>query len=268
MKPEDRIVTYLFAHKASFQYSTMDIVVKDVKLSVFYGMSPMSDAEIRKVVAQWAAVNAVGLVITPLTGGSGAVPPPGTPPTTDSEFIDAVKKAVSTINDGVTVGKKGANVNIGVTGLTGNLKSGDKSASLGLSWTGKLKLEAESGPFHFQGELSSDKWEITLSFPQDTYIPDLSTLGKVFSEGEKAVGKMADATRSFNNIGDARKVGALVKPHAAALQEAIDAASGIAKASKQGGPSFGFKVGSPDSLPGEQGIPRGVQGSIVFTYVF
>jgi hypothetical protein len=32
--------------------------------------------------------------------------------------------------------------------------------------------------------------------------------------------------------------------------------------------SFGFTVGSPDPLPGQQGIPPGVQGTIVFSYVF
>ena len=270
MRPEDRITAYLYAHQASLQYSdsTIDSVVKDVKLSVFYGMSPISDDAIRKVVAQWATFNAPGLLLKPSTVGAPA-PGPGAPPSNpDSELIDAVKRAVSTVNGGVTIGRSGANVNIGVTGLTANLKNGDNSASLGISWGGTLKLDAESGPFHFSGNLSKDKWEITLSLPQDTYIPDLSSLGKVFTEGERAVGKMADATRSFNNISDAAKVGALMKPHLAAIQDAVDAVSGIAKASKKGGASFGFKLGSPDPGPGDQGIPRGVQGTVVFTYTF
>ena len=139
---------------------------------------------------------------------------------------------------------------------------------LGISWTGTLKLDAESGPFHFSGTLSKDKWEITLSLPQDTYIPNLSTLGTVFTEGEKAIGKMADATRSFNNIGDAAKVGALIKPHVAAIEDAVDAVSGIAKAPRKGGASFGFKLGSPDPGPGQQGMPGGFQAMAVFTYVF
>ena len=151
---------------------------------------------------------------------------------------------------------------------TANLKKGDNSVSLGISWGGTLKLDAESGPFHFSGTLSNDEWEITLRFPEDTYIPDVSSLGKVFREGERAVGKMADATRSFNNLGDTGKIGALVKPHAAAVQDAVEAVSGIAKAPKKGGASFGFKLGSPEPGPGEQGIPRGIQGSAVFTYVF
>ena len=271
MKPEDRIITYLYAHQSSLQYSdsTIDSVVKDVKLSVFYGMSPISDDAIRQVVVKWATVNAVGLLLKPSTAIGPPPPAPGTPSTnSDSELIDAVKRAISTVSDGVTIGRKGANVNIGVTGLTANLKKGDNSAALGISWGGTLKLDAESGPFHFSGNLSKDKWEITLSIPEDTYIPNLSTLGTVFTEGEKALGKMADATRSFTNISDVAKVGALIKPHVAAVQDAVDAVSGIANAPRKGGASFGFKLGSPDPGPGQQGIPGGVQGSVVFTYVF
>ena len=271
MKPEDRINAYLYAHQAGLQYSNspVDSIVKDVKLSVFYGTTPISDDFIRQVVVQWAAFNAPGLLIKPSTIGPPAPPAPGTPSTnSDSDLIDAVKKAVSTVSDGVTIGRKGANVNIGVTGATANLKKGDNSAALGISWGGALKLDAQSGPFHFSGNLSKDKWEITLSIPQDTYIPNLSTLGTVFTEGERAIGKMVDATRSFTNIGDAAKVGALIKPHLGAVQDAVDAVSGIADAPKKGGASFGFKLGSPDPGPGEQGMPRGLQGSVVFTWVF
>lgn len=272
MNPEDRIKAYLFANKAKIQlFSSVDSVVKDVKLFVFYGMSPIPDDEIRKVVVQWATIHAVGLLLGPQAAGPPPSPAPGTGPTTnsDSELIDAVKKAISTINAGVTIGKKDkTNVNIGVTGLTANLRRGQSLASLGLSWTGTLKLDAENGPFHFSGALSKDRWEMTLSFPRDTYIPNLSTLGKVFAEGETAIRKMADATRNFTTVSDAGKIGALIKPHAAALEEAVSAVSGIAKTPKQGGASFGFKLGSPEPGPGEQGIPKGVQGSIIFTYVF
>jgi hypothetical protein len=79
MKPEDGITAYLFAHKASVEFSTIDLVVKDVKLGVFYGMSPISDDEIRKVVVQWATINAVGLLIRQPSGGSSVSTGPGTP---------------------------------------------------------------------------------------------------------------------------------------------------------------------------------------------
>jgi hypothetical protein len=51
-----------------------------------------------------------------------AVPAPGSgaaSSNSSSEMVDAVKKAIKTINDGVTFGKKdGDNINIGVSGLT------------------------------------------------------------------------------------------------------------------------------------------------------
>jgi len=270
MSPEDRITAYLFAHKANIQNSKIADVVKNVKLSVFFGMTPpISDDAIRKVVVQWATFNAVGLLIDPSLAGSTGPGAPGQPSRpSDSALMDAVRRAITTVNDGVTIGKKGTNVNLGVTGLTANLKSGDKSASVGVSWTGTLKVQAESGPFHFEGNLSNDKWEITLSFPQDSYIPDLSTLGKVFQNGEKAVVKIADATATFSNLNDVRNIAALIKPNVDAVQDAVDAVSGLAKANKKGGPSFGFKIGSPESLPGQQGMPGGVQGTVVFTWVF
>lgn len=269
MTPKERIIQYLFAHKSSIESSTIAEVVRDARLSVFYGMSPISDSEIRTIVVQWATVHAVGLLITQPKAGPPA-PKSGAPPANSaSELVDAVKKAVTSIHNGVTLGNKDAdNVNIGVTGLTANLKSHSGEASLGISWTGTLKLEAASGPFHLSGTLSQDSWDITLSFPQDTYIPDLSTLGKVFSEGEKAIGNIADATRSFHNISDVRKVSALIKPHVSAVQNAVEAVSGIANAPKKGGMSFGFKIGSPDPGPGQEGMPGGVQGQVVFTYVF
>jgi hypothetical protein len=269
MKPEDQITAYLFAHKATIQNSTVADVVKQVKLSVFYGFSTIPDDAIRKVVVQWATFNAVGMLLDPSSVGAPAAAGSGRPSRpTDSALIGAVTRAITTVSNGVTVGRKGANVNVGVTGLTANLKSGAASGSLGVSWTGTLKLQAESGPFHFEGTLSSDKWEITLSFPQDSYIPDLTTLGTVFTKGEKAVIKIAEATSTFQNLNDVRNLAALIKPHVDAAQDAVDALTGIAKAPQKGGPSFGFKIGSPEPGPGQQGMPGGFQATGVFTWVF
>jgi hypothetical protein len=266
MTPQERVTAYLHANKSRFEYSTLDLVVSDVKLSLFYGMSSLSDDEIRKVVVQWATVHAVGLLLrAPPTGGTPGTPA-GSPANSESDLIAAVKKAVATIGAGVTIGKDNANINIGVTGPTANLKRNDKEVSVGISWGGTLNLEASSGPIHFSGSLSKDSWEMVVSFPQDTYIPDLSTLGKVFTEGESAFGRMAETARHVKNIEEIRNVGALVKPDLDKVQKAVEAAKGVAKA--KGGVSFGFKVGSPDPMPGQQGIPPGVQGTIVFSYVF
>jgi hypothetical protein len=269
MEPESQITAYLFAHKSTLEFSTIDQVVKDVKLSVFYSMPPISDDEIRKIVVQWATFNAVGLLLSQPTVNPLSPPVPGAPPAAfESELIDSVKKAISAVSGGVTFGKAGDNINIGVTGATRNFKTGEQEASIGISWGGTLKLDAASGPFHFSGTLSKDSWDITLSFPQETYIPDLSLVGNVITKGVGAIEKMAQATRGFTNISDAAKIGALIKPYATALQDAVEAVSGIAKANRKGGPSFGFKLGSPEPTPGMAGMPSGVQGSVVFTYVF
>ena len=266
MNPEDRIKAYLFSHLSTIQNATVDEAVSQLKLSVFFGMSPLSDAAIRQVVVQWATVYAVGMLIQAPADGAPAAPPPGKPASSQlGELIDTVKRAVSTVNNGVTLGKEGANLKVKVTGLTANLKSGDSSASLGISWSGTLKLDAESGPFHFSGSLSKDSWEIELSLPQDSYVPDLSSVGKVFTEGDKAIGQLAQATRHLSSVSDAGKIGALVKTNVSAIQDAVSA---IAGPGPKGGATFGFKLGSPDPGPGQQGMPGGVQGTVVFTYVF
>src|SRR4029453_148628 len=133
---------------------------------------------------------------------------------------------------------------------------------------GNFKLHPPSGPFPFSGTLSKDSWDITLSFPQETYIPDLSSVGNVITKGVSAIEKMAQATRGFTNISDAAKIGALIKPYATALQDAVEAVSGIAKANRKGGAGVCFKLGRPAPTPGMAGMPSGVQGSVVFTYVF
>jgi hypothetical protein len=266
---EERITNYLFTHKSTVELSSVDQVVNDVRVKLFYGMSPLADDEVRKIVVRWARIHAIGLISNQLdSDAEPGDPSPGPRTNSDSEFIDAVKKAITAVNNGVTIGKAGANVNLGVTGATGKLKKGRNSASLNISWTGTLKLNAASGPFHLTGTLSKDTWEIVLSFPQDTYIPNVATLGKVFSEGERALEKMVEATGNLHSISDVGKVGALMKPHTGAVQTAVEKINDVRKASKKGGTSFGFRVGSPDPGPGDQGMRGGVQGTIVFTYVF
>jgi hypothetical protein len=268
VNPEERIKAYLQTKKSVIEHMTVDQAVKQVKLNVFYGMSPISEDEIRKVIRDWAMIYAVGMLVGPVTGGgdpTGAIGPVYNPKT-DSELIDSVKKAFGTVIDGVKLGKENKNVTIAVTGLTGNLKKGNQSVALGLSWTGTLSLEAAAGPFNFAGELATDKWSVSLSFPQDTFVPDLSRLSKVFSEGEKSMHNLAAATAKFKNISDVRSISALVKPDIAAVQEAADALASVAKAPKGGGVSFGFKIGSPDPVANQEGMPKGYQGTVVFTY--
>jgi hypothetical protein len=267
LNPKERIESYLRGKGLNIESYTLDQAVRDVKLGVFYGMPPISDDEIRTIIARWAMFNAPGLIVKQPAAGA---PPPNSgaaSPTSSSELIDSFKRAVTLINNGVTFGKSdGTNLNIGVTGLTANLKGGG-DASLALSWGGTLQFNAASGPIHFSASLSKDKWEMSLSLPDDSYVPDLSKLESVVRAGQDGVIEMAKATRSFHNISDASKVGALMKPHVKDVQDAVEALSGIAKAPKTG-MSFGFKIGSPDPLPGQEGMQPGVQGEVVLTWVF
>jgi len=276
MTPEERINAYLATNKSKLERSTINLIVLDVKTFVFYGMSPLSDEEIRKIVVRWAAVYAVGLLIKPETalgpGSSPSVPGGGAAPKTpsNSELIDAVKKAVTLVYEGPTlVGDDKGNIKLGITGLTANIKKGDTGLSMNIGWGDSLVLKADAGIFHFSGSISKDKWEISLTFPKDSSVPNLATVGKVFNEGGRAVQNIAEATQSFKNINDASKVGALIKPHVAKVQDAVEALSGIKDAEKKGGMSFGLKFGSPDPGPGDQGkMPGGIQGQVTITWWF
>jgi hypothetical protein len=270
MDPETQVNAYLTVNKGRLQYSTIDLIVFDVKTFGLYGMSPLSDDEIRKLVVRWASFNAVGLLLKPSAAVAGSPAPGPGARSSISDAVDAVKKAITVVSKGVTlVGDDNGNVVIGVSGLTANLKQGDMSASLGISWGQTLTLKAESGILHFSGSLSKDHWEMSLTFPKDSAVPNTANLQKIFTEGEKAIRNIATATASFQNINDATKVGALIKPHIAAVEDAVEAASGIADAEKKGGMSFGVKFSSPDPGPGDQGgIPRGVQGQVTVTWWF
>ena len=268
MTPEDRIKLYLNQNRSKLQFATsLDAVVGQVKLFVFMGSIPPPDDQIRKIVSEWAMFNAIGILIRPsVTNPSPAGP--SDPPPSNSDLVDAVKKAITTIGAGVTIGKDGANINLKVTGATANLKLGDTELSVGSSWGGTVKMQVENGPFHFSGEIGSDKWELSLTFPSDDAVPNLSTLPTVFKEGENAARNVARAASTYKDGGDLRAISAQIKPDIAKLQTAVDAVSGIASAPKKGGWSFGFKVGSPDPMPGDKGMPKGVEGSFVIAWIF
>jgi hypothetical protein len=269
MNDEARIRSYLDAHRSGIRFLTVDQIIGQVKLGVFFGASPISDDEIRQIVLGWSILNPVLTLPGAGPGGPAGNPPPASPPSADnSDLIDAVKKAITVVTKPIRIGKESGNIEIGVSGLTANLKKGDSSLSLGMSWGSSVVLEAESGPFHFSGEVSKEKWEIKLSFPEDTAVPDLSKLGKIFSEGQSAVSKIAVASAGWKGPADSGRVGALIKPSVEAVQDAVEAASGIAKADRKGGMSFGFKVGSPSPLPGQTGMPPGFETFFVVIYWF
>ncbi|MBS1834863.1 MAG: hypothetical protein JST65_19240 [Acidobacteria bacterium] len=269
MTPEQRILQYLYGKKASVELMTMSQAINFVKNDVFYGMPPLGDEAIRKIIANWAMWNAPGLLTKVAnTGGASDPDDPSKPPAvvTDSEFMDAVKKAIKTVSAGVKIGNDKQNVTIQVIGASAKLLDGVITAEL--SWTGTLEVGVNSGPLHFTGTLGSDEWQIEVSFPNKTSLPNAATLGKVFGEGESALRKLARQRHNIKSLDDAKRITALMKPEIAAVQEAADAVMRLEKnaRSSKGGFDVGFKIGSPPPGPNQDGIPKGYEGSIVFTY--
>jgi len=270
MSPEERVKSYLAQNRSRLQASTsVDAVVRDIKLSVFYGFSGgLTDDQIRKIVVEWATFNAVGLLVKVDPGTPGSPDPAQHVPTQTEldDLVASVGKVIKTVGAGVNlVGSKDNNIKVKVTGLTANLKGSDGFLTVGATWGGSVVLKANKGPFFLDGEIGSDKWEISLSFPRDSSVPNLSTLPPLMEQTESSAGNIARAVGKLGKVSDVRNITSQIKPDLAKVGDAFDAVGGISDAKP--GVSFGFKIGSPTPMPGQQGMPGGVQGMFVITWV-
>jgi hypothetical protein len=249
------VVAYLNQQKARLGIMTVDYIVYDVRR---FGpnVSILSDADLRITVALWRSIN----------GPIGALPAPPARTPEENKMVAAVKKAFSVAFDGVDLHYRLGKVNLSVTGPTAEFQKVDARLAVGVSWTGTLGLEAQAGNFHLTGELSKEKWGLTLSYPDDNIIPDLSKVSQVFADGEKAVREALVATSSFNSLDDVARIKAAVEPHFKPAKDALDAAKGIAKATRRA--NVGVTLGSPDPLPGQKDMPKGIQGQVTVTIRF
>lgn len=252
-----RVQGYLERNKQRLRMLGVDFIVWEVRLSV-PGVSILLDSELRATVAIWRSLN----------GPLYPSPLPAPPTVAESKLIEAVKKGVTTVIEGVDIKHGAGKINLGVSGLTAELKKGDIRLATGVSWGGALSVEAETGNFHLSGELSAERWEIKLSYPEDTAIPDLSKLGKVFGEGEAAMRQIIGATASFSTLNDVSRIQTAIKPHLQPVKDAVEAVKGIAKAPPARRASVGISLGSPDPGPAVTGIPRGIQGQVTLTIRF
>jgi hypothetical protein len=254
-----RVQAYLFKNKSRLQVMSVDMILWEIRVHVA-GLNVVPEDELRAHVAVWRSVNG------PLFDPNMAPPPPG-PSIADNEAIQAIRKVMTIVIDGVEVKRGAGRLNLSVKGVTGELKSGGTKVSANIGWTGTLGLEAKSGDFHLNAELSKDSWSITLSYPDDTMVPDMTRVGKVFDKGAEALGAVAKATADFANLQDAARVKEIVSPHMEGAKQSLEALKGIAKP-KPGRVNVGVQIGSPPPMPGQQGIPPGIQGVITLTVVF
>ena len=238
---------------------SVDAAMTEVRIWVVESKS-LSDTDLRSMVLGYYLVNSVRLPALMTSNPLSAR-------LADAKIVKAVRDGVTTLIEGVDIGHDDGKINISISGLTGELTKGDMKLSAGVSWGGKLSLEAEKGPFHFSGELSKDHWEVSLSYPEDTAVPDMSKLGGVFGEAEKAMRGIVGATQGFSNAKDIPKAVGNMTPFMKPVGEAIEAVKGIAKAPSRG-VSVGIKFGSPDPMPGQSGMPGGFQATVTITWSF
>ncbi len=253
----NRVQAYLYKHKTRLAAMSVDYIASDIRTFVL-DTSLLTDSELRGTIAVWRSLN----------GPVYSLPNPSYALPADSKLIESVKKGMTVLVDGVDITRGDGKVNISVSGVTAELQRGAGRAAVSLGWGGSLGLEAEAGDFHFSGEISSERWEVKLSYPQDTAIPDLSMLGNVFGEAEGAMRDIVGATASFRNLQDIPRVKDAITPHLQPVKDAVEAVKGIAKA-KPNAVSVGLSVGSAPPMPWEVGtMPRGVQGQLTLTITF
>ena len=181
---------WLAENKSAVAILSMNTLVMRAK----FGSNAMilTDADIRAVIMDWMALNNVR---TPLLT-------PVLDPVADGPIKAAVQQAAKTKTDPPTVDRLKGKISIGLGGLTGELTKGDANVSLTAGWGGKLQLDTAVGDFHFSGELAKDRWQVTLSYPDDTTVPNMTTLAKVMGEGEQALREAARSLGRFNNVND------------------------------------------------------------------
>lgn len=275
MNPESRVFAYLQANKGSLRFAnSIDEVVEQVKLFVFYGDSPLTTEQIRSMVARWTITNPILGMVKPTP--PPPPPPPAQPTASDSfaEIKNAVQKAVGLATETIKLKRGDTTVIIAVTGITSELKTPSGKVKLDIGWGGKVGIEANAGDIHFTGEISADGWELKLSLPGDTPVPDGSRLGQIFADGKTALGHILDGASRFQNVRDISQVASIIKPNLTKVKNGVEAVDGLRKAPNKRGVSFGFSLNNPDGKvdnlgrPERPGIPPGIEARATLTFWF
>jgi hypothetical protein len=210
---------------------TMDQLVSMVRRNVVEA-GRLADIEVQEAVRQWAGEQQVVIPTLPLTGT------PTFASTLNVQIPDAVKKAFSIATDGIDVVKTDmGRVNISVKGATAQLGR----VRTTVSWGGSLGVDIPLTGFQLAGKLDKDHWEITLSSPGETSLPDLSKLAETFRKGEAAMRGILSATASMPNLNNVSEITAAISPHVSPAKDAVQALVEIAKS--QPGVSYGVTFG-------------------------
>ena len=93
-----------------------------------------------------------------------------------------------------------------------------------------MGIQTSYRDFHFSGEISADRWELNFSYPVEDPVPDLSSLSKVFQEGESAMSRIAQEIPRFGSLADVSRTSDAIKPYLQPVKDAVQAVQGIAGA--------------------------------------
>ena len=206
---------------------------------------------------------------SPLFGPSN-IPPAPMPG--DNALIESVKKALNVAVDGVTVKRGPASVNISVSGATAELLVKGAKFSLQGSPTGSVGIGTSYRGVAFAATMSSDRWDMQLTFGVSDPISNLAQLGKIFGEGEQALRNIAGKAATFNNLSDIGPIKDAIKPDTQPVKDAIDAAKGIMGAAdaRPYRPNIGITASgpAPSATPGAPGVPQGFEIQATITVFF
>lgn len=228
----------------------------------------MSRGNVEAAVQSWAANNGIVLPrLSAVPDPADVIPPaPARPSIADSEIVSRIRSAFDVIVNGVGVERAHGFAKIKATGPTVGLRGrGGFETSGSISWGGTMGIETSYRDFHFSGEISADRWELNFSYPVEDPVPDLSSLSKVFEEGESAMRNIAQQIPRFGSLADTSAISDAVKPYLQPVKDAVQAVQGIAGA-QAGRVMFGVSASGPGIGP--RPTTTGIEVMATITVVF
>jgi hypothetical protein len=263
---ERPIREWLQANQSRLFGLSLNAIVAEVYRNV-PAASGQGRGTIEALVREWASAHGISLPpqsLIPRPEDAAIPPAPAGPSLADSSIVSSVKGAVQTIVDGVGIERSHGYAKITVSGPTVGLRGHGLEASGTVSWSGGLSVETSYRGVHFSGSLAPDKWEMSLTFPAASSVPDLTRLGEVFGKGERAMRGILSETASFETLDDIPAVAEAVSPHLDPVKAAVWAAQGIAEAKP--GVSFGVAASGPGPSPNAPPMGASVLGVVTIRF--
>lgn len=243
----------------------------------------------RQIAVEWGPFVIPGLEMVPGLGASWVTEPllPAPPGAEEEPGRDIAKDLEEFfVGEGLEVKVRGEHIlRLSMKGVTRTLHEAEGTkADITLGLTGSLKLKVSRRNWNFAANVSpvSGAWELRLSFPRESWLPDVTRLKAIMDRGREAalaVGEAATDPATYRALERAQEFDDFTalfdrfSPYVDPIAYAIEAAQGFAE--HEGGPSFGIAVGSgqgpggPTPTPEEAAEgPKGIYARGVLTLRF